>query len=67
MDIKVKLNSDTDLVTKIKTKLKENDGYCPCVLTKRSEDKCMCKNFRDQMEQRIPGECHCGLYVIELI
>ena len=67
MAIKVRLNDDINLVTKIRTKLKENEGYCPCVLTKRPEDKCMCKNFREQMSQGIEGECHCGLYVIETI
>ena len=67
MAIKVRLNDDINLVTKIRTKLKENEGYCPCVLTKRPEDKCMCKNFREQISQGIEGECHCGLYVIETI
>ena len=65
MSIKIKLNSDVDLVNKIKEKLKANGGYCPCVLSKRPEDKCMCKNFKDQVAQGIAGECHCGLYVAE--
>ena len=63
MAIKIMLNDDTNLVNKIKEKLKANDGYCPCVLTKRPEDRCMCKNFRQQISQGIEGECHCGLYV----
>ena len=67
MAIKVILNDDTNLVNKIKEKLKANDGYCPCVLTKRPEDKCMCKNFREQISQSIEGECHCGLYVAKNI
>lgn len=50
MGIKVKQNDDKALVLKIRQKLKENGGYCPCVLTRRAEDKCMCKTFRDQME-----------------
>ena len=41
MAIKVMLNDDINLVNKIKEKLKTNGGYCPCVLTKRPEDKCM--------------------------
>ena len=64
MDVKVQLNSDKELVAKIKEKLKANGGYCPCVLTKKDDDKCMCKNFREQIENGIEGECHCGLYVI---
>ena len=67
MAIKVMLNDDINLVNKIKEKLKNNDGYCPCVLTKRAEDKCMCKNFREQFSQNIEGECHCGLYVAKNI
>ena len=64
MGIRVKQNDDKALVLKIRSKLKDNGGYCPCVLTRRDEDKCICKAFRDQMEQGIEGECHCGLYVL---
>lgn len=46
----------------IREKLKDNDGYCPCAVTKSVDTKCMCKAFR---EQTTPGECHCGLYVKE--
>lgn len=67
MAIKVMLNDNIDIVNKIKEKLKTNGGYCPCVLTKRSEDKCMCKNFREQISQGIEGECHCGLYIAKSI
>lgn len=37
----------------------ENDGYCPCMVEKTPDTKCMCKDFRDQKE---PGPCHCGRY-----
>ena len=47
MAVKVMINTDSDLVAKIKEKLRLNNGYCPCVLTRRPEDRCMCKNFRD--------------------
>ena len=47
MGIRVKQNEDKTLVLKIRQKLKENGGYCPCVLTRREEDKCICKAFRD--------------------
>ena len=63
MDVKIQVNEDKELVNKIRAKLKANDWYCPCVLTKRDEDKCMCKNFREQIAQGLEGECHCGLYV----
>ena len=60
--MRVKVNSDTELVTAIRTKLKENDGYCPCRIDKVPENKCMCKEFIEQTEL---GECHCGLYIKE--
>ena len=60
--MKIKLSNDKELVAEIKQKLKDNDGYCPCRLTKNDDAKCPCKEFRDQEE---PGECHCGLYVKE--
>lgn len=36
-----------------------NDGYCPCAVTKTDDTKCMCKEFRERMSD---GPCHCGLY-----
>ena len=55
----IKVNDDKELVTEIRQKLKDNEGYCPCRLQKTPDTKCMCKEFREQEE----GECHCGLYV----
>lgn len=57
--MKITVNSDTEVVNKIRQKLKENDGYCPCRLTKTLETKCMCKEFIESTEK---GLCHCGLY-----
>lgn len=56
--IKIRLTDDPELVAEIKQQLKEKDGYCPCRLERIPENKCMCKEFR---EQEI-GVCHCGLY-----
>ena len=56
--IKIRLVNDPEMVEEIKHQLKDNDGYCPCRLSKTPETKCMCKEFR---EQDI-GICHCGLY-----
>lgn len=36
-----------------------NDGYCPCLVQKNPDTKCMCKDFR---EQTTPGLCHCGRF-----
>ena len=57
--MKIKTNPDKAHVAEIRKQLKENDNYCPCVLEKTPDTKCMCKEFREASE----GECHCGLYV----
>lgn len=62
--MKVRYNDDKELVMEIKSKLKENDGYCPCRTTKNQDTFCMCKEFRDQIKEGISGECHCGLFVL---
>lgn len=56
--MKITINPDTELVAKMRQALKNNDGFCPCALTKSEDTKCMCKEFRE-MES---GTCHCGLY-----
>lgn len=55
----IKVNPDNELVASVRKSLKDNDGYCPCILSKTPESKCMCKEFRDLEE----GVCHCGLYI----
>jgi hypothetical protein len=42
----------------IKALVDENDGYCPCMVQKTDDTKCMCKQFREQTE----GVCHCGRF-----
>ena len=59
VDMKITVNTDKELVTLIREKLKANDGYCPCRLTKSDDTKCICKEFLAQEE----GMCHCGLYI----
>lgn len=58
--MKIIKNPDLDIYNKVTEAVKNNDGYCPCVLVKNSDTKCICKNF---MEQTSEGECHCGRYV----
>ena len=64
--MKIKVTDDKDLEKEIRTKLKENDGYCPCAIVKNDDTKCICKSFREQLKQGIPGKCHCELYVCEV-
>ena len=59
----VRLNENAEIVAKIKEGLKKKDGYCPCRLQKTDENKCMCKEFRDQIaDPNFEGYCHCLLY-----
>lgn len=60
----IKKTENVALRNEIETKLELNDGYCPCRLQKTPNTKCMCKEFRDMFANKIPGECHCGLYII---
>ena len=62
--MKVATNSNIELVKQIREKLKSNDGYCPCRIQKNEDTKCMCKEFKEQIEHKQLGECHCGLYVV---
>lgn len=59
----IKLNEDKEIVKLIKDGLAKKDGYCPCRLEKIPENKCICKEFREQMaDPNFEGYCHCGLY-----
>lgn len=62
----IKQNSDIEYVNKVREKLKENDYYCPCRIEKNDDTKCMCKEFREQLERQEEGLCHCGLYLAEV-
>ncbi|MBR2861005.1 MAG: ferredoxin thioredoxin reductase catalytic beta chain [Clostridia bacterium] len=64
--MKVRFNSDKDMVAKIQEGLKRKGGYCPCVLEKNEDTKCMCKEFRAQIaDPDFEGYCHCMLYYKE--
>lgn len=65
--VHVKQTDDKELLQEILKQLKENNYYCPCALDKSPETKCMCKNFRDQIDKQEPGECDCGRYEIVII
>ena len=62
----IRLNEDKELVARIREGLKMKDGYCPCRLEKTEDNKCMCKEFRDQIaEPNFEGYRHCLLYYKE--
>lgn len=59
----VRLNEDKEVVENIRRGLKAKDGYCPCRIEKTPENKCMCKEFREQIaDPDFEGYCHCMLY-----
>jgi ferredoxin-thioredoxin reductase catalytic subunit len=59
----VRLNENKEVVAEIKKGLKAKGGYCPCRLEKTEENKCICKEFREQIaDPDFEGYCHCMLY-----
>ena len=60
---KVRLNENEEIVKRVKEGLKQKGGYCPCRIGKLEENKCMCKEFRDQIaDPEFEGYCHCMLF-----
>ncbi len=66
MKPKIRLNENEEIVKTIKEGLKAKGGYCPCRLEKTEENKCICKEFREQIaDPEFEGYCHCMLYFKE--
>ena len=64
--MKIRLNPDAEVVAKIKAGLERTGGYCPCRLQRIEENKCMCREFREQIKNPgFEGYCHCYLYYKE--
>jgi len=62
----VRLNENKEVVERVREGLKRKGGYCPCRLEKKEEYKCICQEFRQQMEDpEFEGYCHCMLYYKE--
>jgi len=57
--VKIQISTDNEFVRMMRKALKDNNGHCPCSLSKNVDNKCMCKDFREMEE----GTCHCGLYI----
>lgn len=59
----VSLNTNKEVVDAVKEGLKRTGGYCPCRLERTEDNKCICTEFRSQMEDPdFEGFCHCMLY-----
>jgi ferredoxin-thioredoxin reductase catalytic subunit len=53
----IKINPDTEHVKQIREELKNNGGFCPCMIIQTDDTKCPCKKFREEQE------CCCSLYI----
>ena len=54
---------DVAVVKTIKEGLERTGGYCPCRLARTEDNKCICKEFREQIaDPEFEGFCHCLLY-----
>lgn len=59
----VQLNADKEMVTLIREGLKRTGGYCPCRLAHTEENKCICQEFKEQIDDPgFEGYCHCKLF-----
>ena len=63
---KVRLNDDREIVAQVKEGLKRTGGYCPCRLERTPENKCICEEFKAQIQDPdFEGYWHCRLYYKE--
>ncbi len=61
--MKITLNPDKEVVKTVKEGLEKKGGYCPCRIAKTEDNKCICKEFRQQIaDPDFEGFCHCKLY-----
>ena len=61
--MKITLNPNAEIVATVKEGLKRTGGYCPCRRERIEDNKCMCREFREQIaDENFEGFCHCMLY-----
>lgn len=58
--LKIIKNPDEVIYNNVSAAVKNNKGYCPCIIYHSDDTKCPCKSFREQTSE---GECHCGRYI----
>ena len=60
---RITLNEDKEVVKLIRDGLKAKGGYCPCRTERTEDNKCICREFREQIaDPDYEGYCHCMLY-----
>ena len=60
MNLKIIKNPNNEIYESVTQAVKDNDGYCCCLLERNSDTKCPCKDF---LEQDYEGFCHCMRYI----
>ncbi|MBO5908128.1 MAG: ferredoxin thioredoxin reductase catalytic beta chain [Clostridia bacterium] len=64
--MKIRYNENAEIVESIKEGLKRTGGYCPCRLERTEDNKCMCREFKEQIaDSEFEGYCHCMLFYKE--
>lgn len=55
----------TEKYEEVTKAVEANNGYCPCLVFKNEDSKCMCKEFRTVAQQLPKGDvyiCNCGRF-----
>lgn len=60
MSLKIIKNPNNDTYEKMTLAVKNNNGYCPCLIEQSEDTKCICKEFK---EQEVEGLCHCERFL----
>ena len=61
--MKIKENPDKEIVKTVREGLAATGGYCPGRIGRTEDNKCMCREFREQIKDPdFEGFCHCMLY-----
>ena len=61
--MKISFNPDAEIVKAVQDGLKRTGGYCPCMLQRSEDTKCICRDFREKIaDPGFEGFCHCLLY-----
>jgi hypothetical protein len=60
MNLKIICNPDVEFFNKISQAVKDNQGYCPCLIEQNEETLCICRDFKEQDGE---GYCHCRRYL----
>lgn len=63
--MKIKANPDIEKFRQVSEAVRLNGGYCPCMVHKNDDTKCICKDFADKVQAGYKGLCHCGRYISE--